>query len=285
MFGKKEEFVLMPFFKLYNFFIKGAFLIDYVFDKRLRDLLHKNRLFMDKYEGKKCYIFGNGPSLKSVDLSGLKDEYVFSVNFFMKSDLFGLVKPNFHVMIDPIYFKKEFLGLKSDIGLIRSAFEKNNEIEFFIPYYGVDNFKLICPKCKVNVLYSNQVFLPYLLRDSSLVNSTPCFANVVLMCIYIAICMGFKKIILLGVDMNGFIGSMCENNGEKGEYGHAYDNKDIQVIKKKRYNNEFYLKTYGHVFEQFRYFSEYYDGTVVKIYNATPNSLLDNINKVDLKYL
>ena len=34
----------------------------------------------DKHKGKRCFIIGNGPSLKNTDVSKLKDEYTFGMN-------------------------------------------------------------------------------------------------------------------------------------------------------------------------------------------------------------
>ena len=36
--------------------------------------------FKDLYQGKRCFIIGNGPSLKADDLDCLKNEYTFAAN-------------------------------------------------------------------------------------------------------------------------------------------------------------------------------------------------------------
>ena len=36
--------------------------------------------FRDRYAGKRCFIIGNGPSLREMDLSALRDEYTFGLN-------------------------------------------------------------------------------------------------------------------------------------------------------------------------------------------------------------
>lgn len=282
MFGRKEEFVLIPFYRMYNFMIKGMFLKDCLFDKKLRGFMHANRAFMNKYKGERCYILGNGPSLNSMDLSNLKDKYVFSVNFLMKSELFDLIKPTFHVMIDPAIFNGTLSCFDSDVELIKNAHSRSNETQYFVPYYGIDEFKKMCPKCKVNIVYCNKEFLPYLLDKISLADAMPSFSNVVLMCLYIAVFMGFTEIVLLGVDMTNFIGSMYGENVQEKKYGHIYGNNVLQIEKKKRYTNEFYLKTYSKVFEQFRYFAEFCEASDIKVYNASQSGLLDVFPIIDL---
>ena len=40
------------------------------------------RSLQNKYEGKRCFIIGNGPSLTPEDLDRIKDEYSFASNRF-----------------------------------------------------------------------------------------------------------------------------------------------------------------------------------------------------------
>ena len=44
----------------------------------------KLRKLKNKYKGKRCFIMGNGPSLKAEDLELLKDEYCFGQNKIYK---------------------------------------------------------------------------------------------------------------------------------------------------------------------------------------------------------
>lgn len=45
-----------------------------------RQNLRRVAAFKDLHQGKRCFIIGNGPSLKQMDLSYLKDEYTFGLN-------------------------------------------------------------------------------------------------------------------------------------------------------------------------------------------------------------
>jgi len=50
--------------------------------------------FRDKYKGKRCFIIGNGPSLNSMNLNLMKDDFVFCSNsFFLKFQSLAF-KPN-----------------------------------------------------------------------------------------------------------------------------------------------------------------------------------------------
>ena len=64
------------------------------------DVFYKNSAFKGKYKNKRCFILGNGPSLKQLDFSILKDEYTFTVNQLFKNENFHKLETNFHVFTD-----------------------------------------------------------------------------------------------------------------------------------------------------------------------------------------
>ena len=47
---------------------------------RFQDSLTRLEQFKDIHRGQRCFIIGNGPSLKKTDLSRLRDEYTFGLN-------------------------------------------------------------------------------------------------------------------------------------------------------------------------------------------------------------
>jgi len=54
----------------------------------------------DKYKGKRCFIIGNGPSLKKTKLSLLKNEYTFGLNrIYLMFDEMGF-QPSFYVCMN-----------------------------------------------------------------------------------------------------------------------------------------------------------------------------------------
>ena len=93
-------------------------------------------------------------------------------------------------------------------------------------------------------------------------NMTACM-NVVLGCIQSAIYMGFKEIYLLGCDFNSFASPKVI---------HCYDNNDSpdRVM-----SVGFELKCYSAVAYHHYALKDYSDRYGIKIYNLTPNSLLD----------
>ena len=50
----------------------------------------------NKYQGKRCFILGNGPSLKQQDLTLLKDEITFVSNWFVLHDKYEEINPDYY---------------------------------------------------------------------------------------------------------------------------------------------------------------------------------------------
>ncbi len=45
-----------------------------------RDVVDRLRPMRNQYKGKRCFVIGNGPSLRDMDMSKLRDEYTFGMN-------------------------------------------------------------------------------------------------------------------------------------------------------------------------------------------------------------
>ena len=105
--------------------------------RALRDcggLLPRNEIFRDRHRGQRCFVIGNGPSLKEQDLSRLRGEITFAVNAFY---LHPVIKeswlPTYYFLSDPQYFDgsvalAEFAELTAAIG----------STPIFVPHYAKD---------------------------------------------------------------------------------------------------------------------------------------------------
>ncbi len=59
---------------------RGQHLLARSTSPRWRENLHRLQTYQDKHQGKRCFILGNGPSLRETDLSLLRDEFTFGLN-------------------------------------------------------------------------------------------------------------------------------------------------------------------------------------------------------------
>ena len=157
-------------------YIYGLFMFDS--RKRLSNL--KNI-----HAGKRCFIIGNGPSLRHEDLRMLKNETTFACNSLIR--LFDEIpfKPTYyfaqdnHIILD----NKEYIERLDTTRFIKSHYASR----YHIP--GVTYYKMLFAKNPIgfshdiaNVVYSGQ--------------------TVTYSMIQFAAYMGFKEIYLIGVDCN-----------------------------------------------------------------------------------
>ncbi len=291
MFGKREEFV-MSFVNLIDNWRRNAlFCLQYTLNKKTRNKLKRNKNLENIHKGERCFIIGNGPSLKHYDLQKLNSEIVFTVNFMMRSEFFEALKPNYHVLADPNIFKldsKNEDDLKK-VHLFEKAKDINPDIKFFIPYKW-QSFAQLFNDLDFYYFYNNQIFTPRIKHSYVLHRNTPIFQNVIIYAINIALYMGFEKIYLLGVDMTGFL-EFFEYNKVNNQWGHIYNISEDEVNKhkkhriKNKYDNEFYLKAYGKTFEHFKLIRNIASDKNVKLINASGYGALDVIPRVDFEQL
>lgn len=136
----------------------------------------------DRHRGNKCFIIGNGPSLRKMDLSKLKDEYTFGLNrIYLLFPALGF-STTYHVMVNKLVaeqFGEEIL--------------QNVPCEKFISY---DARPWITPDRNTIFLYSRNG--PRFYKDIS--KGIWQGATVTYAAMQIAYHLGFEQVILIGVD-------------------------------------------------------------------------------------
>jgi hypothetical protein len=292
MFGRREEVVMSVVNLIDNYRRDLKYYAQWLFRKDLRNELSRTKLLQNKHKGERCFIIGNGPSLKYHDLTQLTEEFVFTVNYMMKNEDFKTLNSNYHLFFDPIVFELD-PKVKEDkerIDLIDGTLESNPEMTYIIPYRRRKNFLKLFPNHKFNFIYNYKTYTPQLKKVSHLHRITPGFQNVVIYAINTAIYMGFKEIYLLGVDMTGFL-EHFEYNKVNNQWGHSYTKSEeeiafiLQTLKKSNIDNEFYLKTYGKTLEQLKIMLSHATRNNVKLLNASEHGAIDFIPRVEYNQL
>ena len=167
--------------------------------------LKENAAWRNKFKGQRCFILGNGPSLKELDLSRLKSEHTFVVNKFAYHPDAKSLDPTFYLAID----WKLGAGIWGNEFLEKLEASAPNATCFMTP----ENASY----CNDNGLLQSldrSIVMPSLrfTNDDSAIDDvcdmTRCFAsgdNVTKAAIGIALYMGFKEIYLIGIDGNGLL--------------------------------------------------------------------------------
>ena len=265
---------------IYNFFQRMKY--GLFGNHQLKQKVKDNRKLKNAYKGKRCFIFGNGPSLKNVDFSLFEEEYVFTVNTLYKKEDFLKLKSNFHVWADKVFFNDD---VSADTANGINHLLLNYGTQVFFPSYTMDFVKqydltdkvsIYNPVCHFNEKYKGKISL-----DRCVMN----YSSVVFQCIQIAVYMGFSEIYLLGCDCTG-IQSVISERLEKTNNAYCYtvdetSKKIIDYTMNKR-DMQSYFQGWANIFKQYKYINQYAKNHGVKLFNLTNPTILDSIERMNL---
>ena len=150
------------------------------------DSIQKIDTLRNKYEGERCFIIGNGPSLKDTDVSKLKDEFTFGMN-------------RIYLGFPDWGFQTSFLVCVNSL-VIEQVYKEFQTLEM-PKFFSWRSRKLLYPTGKPDI---NTHFLfttytgPTFARNAS--KRLWEGATVTYVCLQLAFHMGFKTAVLIGVD-------------------------------------------------------------------------------------
>ena len=220
-----------------------------------------NQTMRDSAGNKRCYILGNGPSLKSVDLSALQGKEVITVNKSVCTPVFDEIKPRFHVVIDRF--------ILADVAdRIEEELRKDNQDTIFILHRsGIERFSKY-PRARF-VYGTRMAFGKNAIRNDMTCNMTT-FLNVLPFATLCATYFGYKEIVLLGNDFNFFAARKDQ---------HFYDLESNKKRTESLYSD---LAGCSIVLIEYKNLYNYAISNGIQIVNATKGSLLDEIPQVNL---
>lgn len=135
----------------------------------------------NKYAGERCFIIGNGPSLKQMDLSHLKNEFTFGLN-------------RIYLMFDDIGFSTTFHVVMNELVLEQCADDiaKSPSLKFL----NWNRRSLF--QSQQDIIYFHQTYTPDFQTDLT----KPIWggATVTYASMQLAYYFGFKEVYLIGVD-------------------------------------------------------------------------------------
>ena len=233
-------------------------------EKRIEGSKEYLRTLRDIHSGQRCFIIGNGPSLKSKDLDMLQKDVCFGVNKIYK-------------IFDKTEWRPTYYFI-SDIAMIKSI---KNEIADKIKgnkFICINDFTS-CPKMH-DVIYVNQIEedsypnMPSFSEDIS--QCVYSGATVTYICVQSAVYMGFKEIYLLGIDH-----SYSSNLNPDGTLEY-YDNVKDYFLSNEKVVSHPRIQDSTLAYQAAK---KYADGHDVKIYNATRGGKLEIFERVDFDAL
>lgn len=242
---------------VFNFFSRIWFAINF----KIKKITKRNVVIRELRNEDECYIIGNGPSLKNVDLSVLEDKETFAVNYFYKYCQEGF-KSKYFVAVDDLFAKQETREY------LREIQKANEDLIMFLRYNCYSNNKDFLDLSRSYFIYAKQFQEGNELHINCCKNMTACI-NVILQCIQIAIYMGYKKIYLLGCDFSEYAQVKAE---------HFYDAKLPRIYSMGDGARWAALAHYHHYALR-----KYADEHGIEIVNLTQDSLIDAYKKDTLE--
>lgn len=227
--------------------------------------------YHNKYKGERCFLIGNGPSLRLADLNMLKDEYCFGCNMIYKVFERTDWRPTFLCASDRVVARAASEQLQdspeSTLWVSKTAYD-------LMPYKG-DN--LIC--------VSNLRKEKYYVHGNMTEYYVPSIATVMTFMIELAMYMGFSEIYLLGVDFSigrnqndHFMNSYRDNNMTELEHKkmrNMFRGEDIGV-------HEAQVRLEGRALYAYEKLEEYAKKHGYHVYNATRGGYLEVFERADL---
>lgn len=277
---------------IFSFIIKLVQTIDFilylVFFENLFNPFKSHR----ETRKNKVKILANGPSLKEViaQLSNGSfadnDQDYCVVNYFVEEDAFTQIKPQYIVLSDSQFFDPTDLRFSERGHLVYQHLKKKVTWKaiLFVPFIYKE---LINWKEELNVNIS-VVFFHSKRYDGILSRGVGNFffkkgltngqyGTVVLNAIYAMIQIGYKEILLYGVDHNFFENMVINDKNELCMKVQHYYGDELKpfYMGNVKYNTFQFLEFYASLFKGHFIMNNYAQACDVKILNMTKNSLID----------
>jgi len=243
-------------------------------------MLKRNIRFKDLHKGKRCFILCNGPSVNQQNLLPLKDEIVFSVSSGYHHQDYHIFHPKYHCIPQITYtslFTKD-----TTIAWFKEMDEKVGDAELFlnISEESLVRENNLFKDRKINYVCMNGKFDDKQSKIIDITGIIPGIQSVPIMCLMIAMYMGFKEIYLIGVEHDSF---------RTREYKYFYTptmlaGKDHAVCIDGRIKCSLYdeFHAYAYLWEQYRILKYIAFANNISICNATCGGALDEFERVSL---
>ena len=264
---------------------------DLKLKKRCEDLYNKvsgNRLLKDSHSGERCFILGNGPSLKDLDLRMLQDEFTFTVNYFPLLENCLDLRSKAHVMIDGAFFglREEMKGSGPLISENYRRLEKMG-CPCFVPADAYPFLSHEAYDIEFRYVRIGKNILDGIVSDVDLTKDIYTGTNVIQYVIQIAIYMGFREIYLLGCESTNILALLNTALGKDTGQVHAYakekddsDNTNAQIVDHWKMSKIIYDQYL--LFAGFDFWTDYCSGKGISLINCTPSSLITGMPRAQI---
>lgn len=252
----------------------------------LRRHTERIKKFFKKHVGKRCFIIGNGPSLKIEDLEKTDGEITFASNCIYALYAHTKWRPTYYCGGDP-FFCKQMMSDKKSLAMIMDGCEAmfTSATGEGIQYRDDSEIKNLYYIRRVNKIEKSG--LPAFSLDCS--EQVYLSGTITYDMLQLAVYMGFKQIYLLGMDFNYSVerhhdGSVIKKNISNHMNEIEKEQKQFNGKVSKRYGVP-YLADVDIQLAAFQAAKQYADVQDIEIYNATRGGKLEVFPRVDFDVL
>lgn len=248
------------------------------------EFLKPNSALFNIKKGKKCFIIGNGPSLKSTNLDLISDEDIFTCNLFAQSESFLSLNPTAHFIMDSRFFTNDQFGDRSPLQDVFNCCAAKSVPYLFVnlkvkPY--LDRYKID----KNSIYFIAQSPEATLNKHLSLRDCIPSFPTVIHTAICVAWYMGYQTIYLIGCDCTGFVtyADVYEAKSVSGNYGFEFDISSNELIKKNMTSSPIQqeLRWYAQIFDDYDRLARFCQTTNRQLINLTNGGVLNSVPRAN----
>jgi hypothetical protein len=232
----------------------------------------------DTHKGERCFVIGNGPSLKVADLDLLKENGIFS-----------FASKRISAIFEHTQWRPDVWGV-SDLDFISLYHEEMSELEGFIKLAPCQSI------LNLNLPIREAIYYPFIQMDR-----TPCWFNqdvtrgvhfwgtITCKLINFAVYMGFTEIYLLGVDNSYPVkkdedGRFTLDPSKDAHFDKNYY-KNEKETKKAFSNIDDFEKSYQYMQQAYKDVKWFCDSLGVKVINATRGGELEIYPRTDFDHI
>lgn len=238
------------------------------------------KAFKGVYSGKRCFIIGNGPSLKISDLERLKKEVTFASNSIYRLYPYTEWRPTFYTAIDSMFCDKELADKESICKVIsdcKGAFFSMMKEMF---QYRDDKDMEKVHYCRI---VTNEIGKGEMLFSQDCSDKVYNAGTVTFVMLQLAMYMGFREIYLLGVDSCYSVerhidGSITENEVVNHQEIIEEGDRKYEDIMNEKYGA---LAEIDVQISGYKVARKYAERCGVYIYNATRGGKLEVFQRID----
>lgn len=254
------------------------FLAQSPLNRKMFNVLAKNKNLINSHKDKRCFIIGTGPSIQNQDLKLLQNECCIAMSQIYKHEDYNVINPEFHMFSGIVAHShiSEEIGVKYYEEVEQKV---KNTTNILINYKDYDfiQTKNLLPNHKVNFLsfikkYKN-------MKKAKVRMDKPCYESqcVAVMALQAAISMGFKEIYLLGLDHDWILRmkDQIQANFYDPKTSVFGKNGIIENWDDGLTNWEAEFANHLELWQEYRKLDTYAKKHNINIYNATAGGILD----------